>query len=381
MGLGLPKIEINFKTQGVTAIERSAKGIVALILKHHVDVKKENSEEIKVKGDHITGTSFEYKSIDEIGTYLVKDSTDKADDWGVQNLKYIKQAFLGTPSKVIVEYLTTSESINDGLGRLKTKKWNYLAIPEIMREESTVASWVSGERTNNKKTFKVVLPNEGLGGNCEGIINFCASNIKTKDSDVFSGAEYAPRIAGILAGLPFTRSATYYDLGEVVSVDAFDDSNKEINEGKLILINDGEKVKIARGVNAYTQTTVTKGESFKKIKIVDAVDLMTDDIRDTFNNYYVGKITNSYDHKVLFLSAINAYFKALEKQEILDPSYDNKAQIDIEAQKLYLQGKGLDVSTMKEQQIKEYNTGSQVFISAKVKLLDAMEDLMMEISM
>ncbi|WDV47121.1 phage tail sheath C-terminal domain-containing protein [Clostridiaceae bacterium M8S5] len=374
--MGLPKIEINFKTQGVTAIERSAKGIVALILKKQV-------------GDNISElSSFEYKSIDELGTHTVEGKI--VDNWGEKNKDLIKKTFLGTPSKVIVEYITVEEKqetitefedqLNKALKRLKSKKWNYLAVPTI-EAIGNIVTWVKGRRANDKKTFKAVLANATLDGNCEGIINFCANNIKTKNDDTFDGSCYTARIAGILAGLPFTRSATYYELGEVVSVDAFDNPDNEIDAGKLILINDGEKVKIARGVNAYTQTTVTKGESFKKIKIVDAVDLITDDIRNTFNNYYVGKITNSYDHKVLLLSAINAYFESLEKQEILDPSYDNKAQIDIEAQKIYLQGKGLDVSTMKEQQIKEYNTGSQVFISAKVKLLDAMEDLTMEISM
>ena len=37
-------------------------------------------------------------------------------------------------------------------------------------------------------------------------------------------------------------------------------------------------------------------------------DFITDDIRDTFKKYYVGKIINDYHHKMLFIAAILVYF-------------------------------------------------------------------------
>ncbi|HCR2123725.1 TPA: phage tail sheath protein, partial [Clostridioides difficile] len=35
----------------------------------------------------------------------------------------------------------------------------------------------------------------------------------------------------------------------------------------------------------------------------------------------------------------------------------------------------IDISNMKEQEIREANTGSKVFLKAKIKMLDAMEDI------
>ena len=66
---------------------------------------------------------------------------------------------------------------------------------------------------------------------------------------------------------------------------------------------------------------------------------------------------------------------------MLDPSYNNIAEIDVDAQRIYLQSIGVDVSTMKEQEIKEYNTGSKVFAKASVKFLDAIEDLQFTVYM
>lgn len=347
--MGLPQIDIQFKTLAVSAIQRSARGIVALILKDDTD------------------TSFDtkiYTSITEVDN----------SDFTATNYDYIEKTFLGTPSKVIVERIaTTATDYNTALARLKNKKWNYLSIPGIQTSEvAAVSTAIKGYRDTDKKTFKVVLPNSV--SDHEGIINFATDDIVVAGK-TYDVAEYTCRIAGILAGLPFTRSATYYELPEVEGIAETTTPDADIDAGKLILINDGSKIKIARGVNSLTTTTVTKGAAFKKIKIVEAIDLMRDDVRTTFENEYVGKVNNSYDNKILLLSAINSYFKQLQRDEILDPNSTALAEVDTESQRIYLEGVGVDLNTLTDQQIKEYNTGSKVFLKANAKPLDAMEDI------
>ena len=78
---------------------------------------------------------------------------------------------------------------------------------------------------------------------------------------------------------------------------------------------------------------------------------------------------------MLFITAITAYFKQLERDYILDRSFDNKVEIDVEAQQVYIEGKGITTENMNKQQIKEYNTGSTVYLKANVRFVDAMEDL------
>lgn len=354
--MGLPEILIEFKTQGLTAIQRSARGIVALILKDDTDT---------------TFNTKIYHSVDEI---------DEA-DWTAVNFDYILKTFLGVPSTIIVERLATSATnYNDALARLANKKWNYLAIPGIQTVDvATIATWIKTQRDNNHKTFKAVLPNSVTDH--EGIINFCTDDLKVGEK-TYDVAEYCCRIAGILAGLPFDRSSTYYELTEVESITETTTPNEDVDAGKLILISQVNGYpKIGRGVNSLTTTTATKGEALKKIKIIEGVDMVRDDIRDTFENSYVGKVVNTYDNKVLFLAAVNAYFKELQRIDVLDPSWDNKAEIDTDAQRLYLMGKGVNVAALSEQQIKEYNTDAKVFARASVKFVDAMEDLQFAISM
>jgi len=353
--VGLPEIIIEFSTLAATAIQRSARGIVALILKDSTDV---------------TFDTKIYTSISEI----------VAEDWTAANKDYIERAFLGVPSKVIVERVAADAiDYSAALDRLKNKKWNYLAIPSLAGGDiATVATWIKTERDTNKKTFKAVIPNNAADH--EGLINFTTADIVVGET-TYTTAEYCVRIAGILAGLSLTRAATFYALTEVDSITESATPDTDIDAGMLILINDGEKIKIGRGVNSLTTTTATKGAAFKKIKIIEGIDLVRDDIRDTFYNEYVGKVVNIYDNKVLFLASVNAYFKSLTESSVLDPDAANKAEIDTESQRTYLEGQGVDVSALTDQQIKEYNTGSEVFAKASAKFVDAMEDLTFKIAM
>lgn len=74
------------------------------------------------------------------------------------------------------------------------------------------------------------------------------------------------------------------------------------------------------------------------------------------------------------MAAIIAYQKSLEGN-VLDRSSDNTAAVDIDQQRLYIEGKGIDTTDMSDIDIAKYNTGSKVFISSNVKFVDAMEDL------
>lgn len=344
--MGLPKILIEFKTLAETIISRSERGIVAVILK-----------------DNSNST--------DTYTYT-KESEIVKSHYTATNLAFLQFIFTGSPSKVIVERVRTDDEIDIALERLKNKQWYYLTIPQITDTEiNTVVTYITEMRNQYHKTFKAVLPN--CPADHEGIINFATDNIKVA-SKTYSSAEFAPRIAGILAGLPLNRSATYYTLQEVESITESETPDTDVDNGKLILINDGTKIKIARGVNSLTKFTENKGPDFAKIKIVEAVDMIRDDIRSTFEDEFVGKVENSYDNKIVFIAAVNKYFKDLASRGVLYDQFDNKAEIDIDAAREWL-SQTRDVSRWDDEKIKTANTGTNVFVKANIQIQDAIEDL------
>lgn len=347
--MGLPEINIVFQSKAETAIKRSANGIVALILRD------------ATKGDI---TSYSYTNESEV----VKSH------WTTANYDYISKTFLGGPQRVIVERIGAEDTYDDALARLKNKKWNYLAIPSLADNEKDIADWIIAQR-NAKKTFKAVLP---YAANNEGIINFATNDIKV-GTKVYTTAEYCCRIAGLLAGLPMTEGATYQTLAEVESITESTTPDDDIDGGKFILINDGEKVKVARGVNSLHILSGDKTEDMKKIKIIEGMDLMRDDIRSAFENNYIG-INNSYDNKVMFVAAINQYFDGLLREGVLYGDAENTADIDVNAQRDWLAQK-YDISEYSDEQIRKTKTGSYVFVTADVTFCDAIENLKFSINM
>lgn len=276
------------------------------------------------------------------------------------------------------------------LKQLKHIRYNYIAAPTgSEQDQQDLASYVKAERNNARKTVKAVVAN--VAADHKGIINFCADEIKVrkgKDSSgiptykTYSTIEYTARIAGIFAGLPLDRSGTYFKLTEVESVRVFEDLTDRIDRGELHLFDeeDGEGVKIARACNSLQIFTTDEGQEFRKIKIMEGVDMVTDDIRDTFKKYYVGKYINDYNHKMLFISAILVYFGHLQGN-VLDNRAGNTVDIDEQFQKDYAIIKGEDVSNMSTMQIREYNTGSEIGLAGKIKFVDAMEDLKISFTM
>lgn len=355
--MGLPEILIEFKAKAETAVARSENGIVAVIL-------KDNTSTGAVKSSY----SYNYEAD------IVKAH------WTTANLDYLNKTFMGAPKRVIVERVTDAEfgegKYEKALARLKNKGWNWLAIPGI--EEGDVAdikTWVIAQRAA-KKTFKAVLPN--CAANDEGIVNFATEGIVV-GTKTYSASDYCGRIAGLLAGLPMTESATYQVLAEVDNITESTTPDEDIDNGKFILINDGEKIKVGRGVNSLKTLSGDKTEDMKKIKIIEGMDLMRDDIRAAFENNYIG-INNSYDNKVMFVAAINQYFDGLVREGVLYGDGTNAADIDVAAQRDWLAQK-YDISEYSEDQIRKAKTGSYVFVAANVTFCDAIEDLRFTINM
>lgn len=354
--LGLPSFSMIFQGKAVSAIERSARGIVAVVLKDDTEGGK------------------------DISTYRKVDAVD-FEHWTEENYGYLKLIFDGAPSTVIaVRISSNAESFLPALLKLKDMKWNYLTIPSLSAKDvTTISAWIKQCRQDEKKTFKAVLAN--CKADHEGIINLTTENItSTINGKKNSAAEYCARIAGVLAGLSLARSSTYFVLNDISSAETPEDPDERINNGELIIIFDGKQYKIGRGVNSLTSFTAEKTEDVRFIKIVEGMDLYQDDIHETFDDYYVGKIINDYDGKQMFVSAIGAYHKGL-LGNVLDRSFDNTASIDVDAQRTFLEGKGTDTTDMDDIAVAMANTGTKVFIKSNVKFVNTMEDLTMKVNM
>lgn len=382
--LGMPSISIFFQEAGIEAVERSQRGIAAMILEEEKSVIDKLFSQHEYEGETLEALSVPHVvyTLDDIPAELSGDNKD-----------YITKCMLGyqkTPYRVKIYFQEKDESKDtepdkfaDTLAVLATDRWDYLAIPTIRSEQlEHVGTWMKTNRENKYKRSKVVLP--GYNGDYEGIINFANTRIVTATKE-YTPAEYTARIAGLIAGTPMTISATFAPLAEVIDCDkhTLDENEEKVNKGEFFIFWDGEKFKMSRAVNSLVTTIQGKGEGYQTIKIVDIMDMIYDDIKKTAQDSYIGKYTNDYDNKCLLIAAIRGYFRELERGRLLQKNYST-IDIDVEAVRIYQEKHGLytkeELANMSEQEIKELDTKKKVFLTAKIKILDAMEDIELPIA-
>lgn len=371
--LTMPTLTILFQQRAQTAIARSQKGVAALLLR-----------------DALTaGQAWSLTSTGQI-----------PDKLGKENQNAIRRVFKGgvnPPRKVLVYCLGAEDELEaetpaaegttpaepkpgSGAAALKwlgTQKFDYLAGPADLSaaEAAVIKDWIIKKREDDHVIFKAVLP--GCAANNEGVVNFTASGIQA-GGDVFDAAGYCGRVAGLIAGTPMKQSVTYAALPEVEDIDRLTalEEDEAVGRGELILTHDGEKVKFGRGVNSLT-TTTGRSPVWQKIKIVELLDLLQWDLRLSIQDNYIGKFQNSYDNKLLLITAVKLYLQALAKDQLIQADFS--CDIDVEEQDAYLQSIGVATAEMTEQQIREANTGTYVFLAIDIKPIDAIEDVKIKI--
>jgi len=369
--LTMPTLTIQFLQRAQTAIARSQKGIAALLVR---DAKT-------------AGQGWSLTSTAQIPEELGKENQDA--------IRRVFKGGVNPPRKVLVYCLGAEDTLDaapaspaeggeaqPGSGAaalqwLGMQKFDYLAGPADLGEAEAAAikEWIIKKREDDHVIFKAVLPH--TAANNEGVVNFTASDIQV-ESSVFDAAGYCGRIAGLIAGTPMKQSVTYAALPEVEDIDRLSalEEDEAVGRGELILTHDGEKVKLGRGVNSLT-TTTGRSKVWQKIKIVELLDLLQWDLRLAIQDNYIGKFQNSYDNKLLLITAVKLYLQALAKDQLIEEDFT--CDIDVEEQDAYLQSQGVATAEMSEQQIREANTGTYVFLAVDIKPIDAIEDVRIKI--
>lgn len=357
LDMGLPKISIIFKDKAVSALQRSGKGIGALIIKDDTETTKD---------------IYEFTEVSQVNE----------GSFTIDNYNAIKDCFLGNPSKVIVFRIGTVDSLIDANNLLKQKQFNWLGAISDSTEQDDMVGLIKNMNGVRTKKIKYISYNANTTDD-EHIINFANETVKRKADDVeIDGYKYIGRLVGLFAGLGINMSATYHVLDDLEYVTEISDVEEHINSGKLTLFNDEGKVRIARAITSLVNTTSQKTNDMKYIAIVEAMDMIYEDIKTTWKENYLGKYKNSYDNQAMFISAINSYFRRLGEEEILDPNYDNLSFVDVESQRSAWLSIGKTEAAGWDEAIVKNNTfRTNVFLGAKIKILNAMEDIEFNISM
>lgn len=348
-----PEINIEFRTLATTAVQRSERGIVCLILKD--SRMKEKWKTLKTIAD-----------LDE-------------EKWDTKSVEYIKLAMHYGAYKILARTIQEDEDLNKVLETCKNRKMNWLAFPSAEEsEDQTVVTWVKQVFLVENAIGKTVKYVSSFANNSDHVAIVELSNSGTYKSIYgdFTAQEYTAAIVGLIAGMPINRSADNFVMNDLKEVE---DYTPKL--GKFSLYNDDDLVRVNYAVNSKKTFDSFWKKDTRKIKVVEGMCFITDDIRDTFKKYWLGIYLNDYDNKMNFCSNVTkVYFKEMTPN-VLNGDYDNKIEIDFEAQKRLIVLDGKDPDDLSETEILRYPSGDDVFLVGDVRFADTMANLSLSIVM
>lgn len=352
MSKNLPEISITFSKLAVSAVSRSEKGIVCLL--------------VNDSGANIQG----------VNKYAYLSDVNES-DYNAVNYQAIKDCFMATPNMVYVVAIGAEAQFSAATQMLDAIGFNWLAYIN-QTEQSDVVTYI---KSRNAKTafrkVKAVVWNNATADDMH-IVNFTNTAVKRVDEEATTeGYKYLGRLVGMFAALPFTRSATYYKLPDLESV-----TEPAEAEGTFFIINNYGEPMTSRAINSLKTLTGGISPDFQKVTIVEAMDMILEDIYTTFKNQYVGKYKNKLDYQKLFIAAVNGYFRQLAKEDVLDNQYDNTASIDTAAQRDAWVASGKEeAAAWDDAKTEKMTYQSYIFLKGDIKILDAIEDLAFPITL
>lgn len=360
--VGLPNIDIVFKQKAVTAVLRSERGILAILV-----ADEKQTEGVK---------RFTYKR--------GADVSDK--EYSAENYTAIKRAFDVAVNKVHVFRYASTVELKDVFKEVEKVRINYICT-NVKANQQELANYARQYNNDNQGHKIVCVVANVETADSKYIINLKGTGGTLKDDKAVTAEDYVIRIASTLCNLPMNRSLTYYVFSDLKTWDdSYIDSENPIGawitKGYLTLINDDDEVKCGRAVNSLVTFTSTDTEDMSHIIIVESMNLILEDIYTTFKDYYVGKYKNTLSNQRLFISSVNSYFRTLQGEEILDDAYDNHAGIDIETQRNAWTGIGkTEAEDWTDLKVQQMSFRTNVYLAGDVKITNCMEDLHFEIAL
>ncbi|MFT4413189.1 phage tail sheath subtilisin-like domain-containing protein [Fredinandcohnia humi] len=333
-----PGLYINFVSAAVAQIQGGARGVVAIALKNY--------------GANVSAKEF----------HLIESEKQAVDLFGADNIKSIKLALQGGAKEVLVYTLpvidgttvTEDTAYTEAFDELDTRPFNVFVFDGEVADaaQDKALTWAIRNKSEGKH-FMVVF-----GGNATADLDPAVGNARSirlaeeyavnlingviLNGEPLSSAQFSPYIAGLIAGTPINKSITYAQIrvDDVTKRMTNAQIKEALTKGSLVLVHDGEKVKIERGICTDK----------KKIRTIRARQAISTDITKTAADSYIGKIDNNVDGQKALISAIKAYLERLAVANVvtneivvdLDPNFESIGD------KVYLFIKVTEVDSMEE---------------------------------
>lgn len=320
-----PGLYINFRDAAIASIMGGSRGTVAVPI-------------FTYTGGNAEAGKF----------YTIETVSDGMELVGSANATPITRILQGGAKEVLVyavpaigESETAIEQYANLRDTLSVQDFNVFVYPTVIdaAEQTATKAWVESCREEGKHFMYVA------GGDAASDADITAGNARSvilKDSYIVNlvtgvvladgtevqSADYAPYIAGLIAGTPINKSITYAELPIADVTLRLKNSQVEtaLKSGSLVIIKDGNKVRIEQGI-----TTDSNATERGKIRTTRAKQAVATDIPSTARDSYIGKVDNNPNGQASLIGAIKGYLELMETDNVLmnpvvtlDPRYKSE---------------------------------------------------------
>lgn len=205
---------------------------------------------------------------------------------------------------------------------METTEFNFAAWPGETGAEELI-NVIRKLREDEGKKVQLVIGapitptgNVVVGADYEGIIQV-ANGVVLSDGTEISPYQATAYVAGASAKAGVSSSLTYSTYqGSVESTPKY--NNEKIidllQSGYMVFVDKRGVAVIEQDINSLVTITGTKGDNFKKNRVLRTLDFIANDSKKSFEDNFIGKVNNTIDGRELFKADRISAFDALQGQ-------------------------------------------------------------------
>lgn len=225
----------------------------------------------------------------------------------------------------------------DALSLFESEAFNIFSIPD-MTDASILAAlrtWCETQNQNARRfmivtggatdeTLATALTRSALTSDNENVVNCGYNMFVDPDGTARRSAEMVGYVCGMIAGAGARRSITFDRLPDGFTLSTtpdLDDINDAITGGLLIFSKDANGVKVEKGITTFTDDSDPNKPlaDFAKIKSVRTIHQIENDLTETTELEWIGKVANTDKTRDGYVGMMLSYFRRLEDENIIKP--------------------------------------------------------------
>ncbi|MNW45936.1 Phage tail sheath protein [compost metagenome] len=195
--------------------------------------------------------------------------------------------------------------------------------------KAVYTAFVKRLREDEGKKVQAVLPNYPTA-DYEGVISV-KNGVILSDATTITPTQAVAWVAGATAGATVSQALTYTTYDDAVDVTPrYTNTQIEtaLKAGEFLFTPSNGTAKVEQDINTLHSFTPEKGKQFRKNRVLRVLDGIANDLKVTFENFYIGKVDNNADGRNLLKSEVISYITTLQNANAVQ-NFDSQNDVTV----------------------------------------------------